>query len=236
MTQHIARKNPPDYNNYIYYPSLPAAIIACITFAIIAIILSTQIRRARLKYPIILAVGAGCESLGYLFRALGAAGRETNFPLFLLMQMFVVLSPLAFMAALYVIYGRLVRRLAKIRTVDEIQRPRVAEFSPLPPQWYARVFVTCDVTSFLIQAAGAGTITSTDINTAKTGKNILIAGLAFGLVTFATFVGLIIHMNLNVNKAMKANQLKTLGLNSDWRRIMLPTLVSSACILVRTGK
>lgn len=241
-----ARRNEPDYNNYIYLPSLPAAIIACITFAIIATVLSIQIRRNRVKYPIILAVGAACESIGYLFRALGAAGRETSFPLYLLMQMFVVLSPLALMAGLYVIYGRLTRRLVKIpgystttltpdATGEPVHKKRTADFSPLPPQWYARVFVACDISSFLVQAAGAGTITSSDYNTAITGKNILIAGLAFGLVSFVTFVVLMLLMNVNVTKSMQAGEFRAVGLKSNWRMIMLPMLVSSACILIRTG-
>lgn len=219
------RKNPPNYNNYIYIPSLPAAIIACITYAIITAILAYQLRRNRVKYPLILVIGAGCESLGYFFRALGAAGRETNFTLFLLMEMFIVLSPLAFMAGLYVIYGRLVTRLKS--TTGE-------RFSLLKASWYTRVFVTCDISSFLVQAAGAGVITSTDRHTAETGKYILIAGLAIGFITFATFVALVLSMNVSVWRAQAKGEFEAVGLTRDWRMIMVPILIASACILIRT--
>lgn len=108
----IRAKRNSNTNNYIYIPSLAGAVVSCLLFALIAIGLLLLTRRYHLKYTIILIVGATCEALGYLFRSLSASGnRLDSFALFLLMDIFVILSPLAFMAGLYVVYGRLIRRM-----------------------------------------------------------------------------------------------------------------------------
>lgn len=142
LLEHLLSKRAGGVRNYYgYSPSLAAAIVSCLVFITIAVLLTVQIRRARVKYPIIIAVGAYCEFLGYVFRALGGTGgRQSSFALYLLMQLFIILSPLAFMAGLYMIYGRLVRRMD---STDE----KKTNFSPLPARWYARTFVGCDILS-----------------------------------------------------------------------------------------
>lgn len=247
-------------NNYIYVPSLAGAAISCCLFGIVAVVLSVQTRRYRIKYTIILAVGAACESLGYLFRSLSASvghGLLDNFALFLLMDMFVILSPLAFMAGLYVVYGRLVRRLSidfsgadsnssSSSSVSGATNPtRSIRVSPLPPRLYTRVFVTCDITSFLIQAAGAGLIVSSTPSTASLGKDILMAGLAFGLASFCTFILLTIWMTLSVHRhnsssntrgevrATTTKQGEVQG-TVGWTKIMIPIFIGELCILIRT--
>lgn len=255
----LVRRGDLDNNNYIYIPSLAAAIVAFLIFGILSIILAVQIRRWRTKYMVVLAVGAGCESLGYFFRALSASGnRLTSFPLFLLMDLFVILSPLTFMAGMYLVYGRLVRRLVlssdSTSWTKSSKKPEAevclvttpapapgsmvcgkrVSFSPLAPEHYARLFVMCDITSFMIQSAGSSLIVSSNMSTAQLGKNILMAGLAFGLATFIIFILLVCFMLVNVSWASKQGFLSTIGLGRDWWKILIPILVGSLCILVRT--
>lgn len=252
----LTRRNETQ-NNYIYIPSLAGAAISCLVFAIIAIALLLLTHRYRLRYPIILIIGAACESIGYLFRSLSASGnRLESFALFLLMDMFVILSPLAFMAGLYVVYGRLIRRITTVAGSldhsDESSTTRTnvndttaqgkpkhgsTKFSPLPAHLYTRLFVICDVISFLIQAGGAGLIVSSKPTTSRLGKYILLVGLAFGLASFSTFISLVLWFNLSVYKISRRSNNETvraIGLSDDWRQLMVPILIGSMCILVRT--
>lgn len=244
---HLHYSRDTNQNNYIYIPSLAGAVVACCLFSIIAILLSWQTRRYRIRYTIVLAVGAGCEALGYLFRSLSASGnRIDNFALFILMDMFVILSPLTFMAGLYVVYGRLVRRLttstppaSKVSSLSQSESltnaaPNLTRFSPLPPHLYTKVFVTCDISSFLIQGGGAGLIVSTKATTAETGKDILLAGLAFGLISFCVFIFLTVWMTINVSRSMTRKEFESIGLTRDWTRLMIPIFIGELCILVRT--
>ncbi|ORY84325.1 RTA1 like protein-domain-containing protein [Protomyces lactucae-debilis] len=215
-------RQPYVRNRYIYQPSLPGAIASCIVSFALTVALSYQIRKYRTKYMIILAVGTAAESLGYVLRSLGASGRESSFPLYLLMQLFIVLAPLAFMAALYIIFGRLVRRVGQEKAL-------------IPPAWYARLFVTCDILSFLIQGAGAGFIVSDNRTTAMAGKNTLIGGLAFGLLSFASFCVMAILLHLRVLKDKKHDaHFRPTGMHENWQTIWIPLYIGMVAILVRT--
>ncbi|CCG82408.1 putative RTA1 domain protein [Taphrina deformans PYCC 5710] len=220
-----------DTNNYIYIPSLAGAVVSFLIFALITGVLAWQLVRYRVRYPTIFVLGAAFEALGYLFRTLSASGdRVMNFTLFILMDMFVILSPLAFMAGLYITYGRLLSRF----TTTTGGSGKGFRFSFIPASRYAKLFVACDVTSFLIQAAGAGLIVSKDAGTAATGKWILMAGLAFGLFSFSIFVACVVYASVRVRRAERAGTFVALGLAPNWRWVLLPVSVSALCILART--
>lgn len=61
--------------------------------------------------------------------------------------------------------------------------------SRIPPQWYPRIFITCDVISLVLQAAG-GALASTAEDTAgaNLGRDVMIAGLVFQVVTMTSFI------------------------------------------------
>lgn len=62
--------------------------------------------------------------------------------------------------------------------------------SRIPPKWYPRIFIPCDVISLILQAAGGGISASagTDKDLANLGTNIMIAGLAFQVFTLTVFI------------------------------------------------
>lgn len=61
----------------------------------------------------------------------------------------------------------------------------------MKPKTYTYIFVTCDLISLILQAAG-GAITSVadDQSTRDKGVNIMIAGLAFQVASIAAFMAL----------------------------------------------
>lgn len=79
-------------------------------------------------------------------------------------------------------------------------------------------------------------IVSSKPSTARLGKYILLVGLAFGLASFSSFVSLVVwflHSTYSISRK-QGKQVKAIGLTTGWRSIMVPLLVASVCILVRT--
>ncbi|KAG1755634.1 RTA1 like protein-domain-containing protein [Suillus lakei] len=87
----------------------------------------------------------------------------------------IVLSPCFFIAANYVLLGRLAREIDSVHQVL------------LPVRRLTLIFVLSDVTTFVIQAAGASMTTSTVYNSALTGLHIFLAGLVLQLTSFLFF-------------------------------------------------
>lgn len=72
----------------------------------------------------------------------------------------VVLSPVGFIAGNYILLGRLARHLDS------------AQYLLIPATKITKIFVTSDITTFLIQGAGGGLSTSNTISTAESGAHV----------------------------------------------------------------
>lgn len=89
----------------------------------------------------------------------------------------LIIAPVFFSAALYVLLGQLIHRAPDPKSV-----------SMITPRMYAIVFCTCDVVSLVVQAVGGAMASEADTDTAqKNGTHIMVAGIAFQLVTMALF-------------------------------------------------
>ena len=79
------------------------------------------------------------------------------------------------------------------------------ENSRLKPLSYPRIFIPCDVASLLLQAAGGG-IASAASNQNKSpdvGDHIMVAGLAFQVLTLAVFICLCTDFTVRTIRRMK---------------------------------
>ncbi|XXH05739.1 hypothetical protein Hte_012175 [Hypoxylon texense] len=80
------------------------------------------------------------------------------------------------------------------------------ENSRIPPKFYTRIFIPCDIISLILQAAGGG-LASAAFHTGKSttkGDNIMIAGLAFQVFTLLVFIVLCGDFFLNVRRRHRA--------------------------------
>ncbi|XDG07452.1 hypothetical protein ABKA04_007067 [Annulohypoxylon sp. FPYF3050] len=80
------------------------------------------------------------------------------------------------------------------------------ENSRIPPKWYTRIFIPCDIISLILQAAGGG-LASVAFHTGKstdTGDNIMIAGLSFQVFTLLIFMLLSLDFFINVLRRRRA--------------------------------
>lgn len=115
--------------------------------------------------------------------------------------------------------------------------------SRLPPQWYPRIFIPCDVIALILQSAG-GAISSTaddDRDAADLGKNIMIAGLTFQVVTVFVFIVLATDFAVRTwlrIKSLGANALdvRHQGLRSSFffRAFLGALALATICIFARS--
>ncbi|TFK55933.1 RTA1-like protein [Heliocybe sulcata] len=136
----------------------------------------------------------------------------------------IVLSPCAFIAADYVLLGRLARYL------------KCEQHLLVPPSRITIFFVCSDVVTFLIQAAGGSISISNDPQTALTGSHIFLAGLAAQFVSFLFFsvvyIVFLIRAWRNSREVFSIDQGKKWY--NDWRILGVALFISCIGILIRS--
>lgn len=123
-----------------------------------------------------LYLGCGCEFAGYIGRV-ASVGDYSNVNTFLLQFICLTLAPAFIAGGVYYLIGYLCL----------VYGPH---FSPLRPRWYSYIFICCDVLSLVIQALGGG-IAAVALNEHKssdTGTHIMLAGIAFQVVSMSLFI------------------------------------------------
>ncbi|KAJ3485777.1 hypothetical protein NLI96_g4729 [Meripilus lineatus] len=145
-------------------------------------------------------------------------------PIYIAEYLFVVLSPCGFIAAEYVLLGRLSTWL------------KADEYLLIPPKRITPVFVASDVITFLIQAAGGSVSVSNNPSTALAGSRIFLVGLALQLVSFILFSILYIVFLYRVYtlEPKKWTQDHSLVWYADWRSLAGALCLSCVGILIRS--
>ncbi|KAF7352628.1 RTA1-domain-containing protein [Mycena venus] len=148
------------YNPLRYIASNVLTAIAFALVLLVAIIQTVLVRKFGAKFMLSMIIGA------YTFA----------FGIYIIEYLFVVLSPCAFIASEYVLLGRLARYL------------NCDKHLMVNPRRITIVFISSDITTFLVQAAGGSvSISSNTLSLAKVGSNIFLAGLVMQLASFLTF-------------------------------------------------
>ncbi|KAI5206639.1 hypothetical protein AUEXF2481DRAFT_113182 [Aureobasidium subglaciale EXF-2481] len=141
-------------------------------------------------------VGMFC---GLLLEVLGYAGRVTlhgnpfNFDQFVLYLVCLTIGPAFLTASIYLCLGRIVI----------VYGEGISRFSP---KFYTLTFMVCDFLSLLLQAVGGAlAATQDDTNPSDTGVNIMIAGLAFQVVSLTIFIALSLEFVFRARKARESD-------------------------------
>ncbi|KAF1974927.1 RTA1-domain-containing protein [Bimuria novae-zelandiae CBS 107.79] len=212
--------NPNRFILYRYNPSLPAAIIFVVLFALSTFYHIFQIGRKRTWYFIPLAVGGAFEFVGYIGRAQSHFDQWKLGP-FIMQSLLLLVAPALFAASIYIILGRII-----LLTDGE-------KHSLIRQKWLTKIFVAGDVLSFLVQSGGAGIQASGSTSSMKTGEKLIIVGLFIQLTFFGFFVTVaaIFHLRLHkygtISTAVNLDEL-------PWKRHLVALYVSSGLILVRS--
>lgn len=193
-----------------YRPSLAFAIVAIVTFSILAIVHTLLAARYKVRWWAMVILGSVFEVVGYVMRAF-AYYYPYRVVYFVVQYFFLVVSPVLFSASIYACLSILT-----------------------PGRWILATFVTLDVITTIIQIAGAAGIGSAESNQQNPTKfnNVLIGGLAVQL--FSSLVFLIIFILFLAGWAASVRfQFPTTDREANTRQLFI-LFAATLLILTRT--
>ncbi|KAF9219844.1 hypothetical protein BS17DRAFT_760233 [Gyrodon lividus] len=162
------------YNPFKYITSNTLTAIAFVVVMMIAVVQTFCTFRYGTKWMMAMVIGEYTYVVGFGCRFVLHYKPDSQ-GMYIVEYMFIVLSPCAFIAANYVLLGRLSSHLS------------CTEHLLLPVRLLTPVFVSSDITTFLIQAVGGGMSVSHSPSQVLTSSHIFLAGLVVQLVSFLTF-------------------------------------------------
>lgn len=199
---------------YDYDPNRVAAAVAGSLYLLCSVCLFARAVSNRAWWALCLPLGSMNMAMGFFIRIVLPNNPDSSM-LFLSQQLLILLSPAAFLAFNYLLYGQF---------VADCLDP---SYSRIPPRKAATWFVISNLVSSLIQTVGGGLQTSKSVSTDKLGVNMVLAGLAIQTIPFALFIFLCLH----VYKHIRAHGI---SLSSEtWGPIVPALLFSSATIMLR---
>ncbi|GIZ45418.1 hypothetical protein CKM354_000858500 [Cercospora kikuchii] len=162
---------------YGYTPALAVGVLGVVLFFTAAVAHLYLLVRHRTWYFTPMLVGTIMEIVGYAFRLLSSQQNPYSVPYFVVQYFFIVVAPVLFSAAIYTIVSVMINIYGR-------------DFAPLPPKAVLGIFITCDVVATIVQVAGAALVGVAYSNQRDptTPNNILLAGLAFQVFSFAVFL------------------------------------------------
>lgn len=225
-----------NFQLYRYTPSLPAAIVSVVVFAVLTGLHIWRMWRARAFYFTPFVVGGVCEcstclisrrihnmltipntvqTIGYCGRIWGHYDKEAIGG-FVIQAILILVAPALYAASIYMILGRLIRTL------------KAGHLSLVPIDWVTRIFVTGDVIAFSLQAGGGGVQSGGTLELYDSGEKLIIAGLFVQICVFGFFVvaSMMFHR--------RYIQQSTGSAVVPWRRYLYVLYATSAIILVRS--
>jgi len=207
-----------DFKLYRYDPSLPAAIVTTIIFAILTAVHFWRLRRAGAVYFTPFLIGGIFQTIGYCGRIWSHFDKE-SIGGFVMQAILILVAPALFAASIYMILGRLIRAL------------KAEHLSLIPIKWVTKIFVTGDVFAFGLQAGGGGIQSAGTLDMYEMGEKIIIAGLFVQIAVFGFFVvtALLFHSRMIKNSPAGTSQGPV-----AWQRHLYVLYVTSALILIRS--
>ncbi|KAI9038220.1 RTA1 domain-containing protein [Aspergillus affinis] len=202
-----------------YTPSLGAAVVFIICFLITTTFHTYQMFRTRTWFFIAFVLGGYFEWIGYCARAV-SANQSPDWTLgpFIVQSVLPLVAPALFAASIYMELGRLIVVL------------HAEKHSLIRIKWMTKIFVTGDVLSFLLQAAGAG-LMGMKSKMAQNGPNIIIGGLVIQVLFFGFFMisSAVFHVRMHRDPTPYS-----LSIPLRWTEIIYVLYAASLLILVRS--
>ncbi|GLI80428.1 hypothetical protein PoHVEF18_008783 [Penicillium ochrochloron] len=182
---------PVQATTYGYYPNFGGNIFFTVFFGILGVLqIGYGIYFRTWTFMVALGAGAIMEMAGYVGRVL-MNSNPWDESAFKLQIVCLVLAPTFVAAGVYLTLKHIVLNLGP-------------EHSKLKPRLFTWIFISCDVGSLILQAAGGGVAAAagkTNQKLLKAGDDIIIAGIAFQVVTMAVCGLLGLHFFWNVYRS-----------------------------------
>lgn len=161
--------------SFLYLPTVPGNAIYAAIFAIYIIAqLYLGIRHRVWGYMTAMVLGLLAEVIGYVARVLLHNSPFNNND-FLMYLICLTIAPALLSASIYLCLSRIVIVYGE-------------NLSRFKPRTYTAFFCTCDLICLVLQGMGGGIASTADtVSGSNTGKNIMLAGLIFQLISLGLF-------------------------------------------------
>ncbi|GAA5949407.1 hypothetical protein JCM3765_003399 [Sporobolomyces pararoseus] len=187
------------------------------------------------RFLLTLTIGMTCMVLGFILRVAYNSALD-SIGVYAIMTLFILLSPCAFLATNYMLLTRLARAL----------NAESALF--IRASIVTKLFVWCDVFTFLLQGAGGGL--SSQPTSADLGHKIALVGIAVQLASYCLFTLLLIYFGFKAPRKFPQikegyRQHSTAHRDSyspfattplhNWKNLWYLLLITSVGIIVRSA-
>lgn len=224
-----------EFKLYQYEPSLWAAIVSAVIFAVLTVVHTWRMFRVRAFYFTAFTIGGVCkytlvlrcsppadvfpvQTLGYCGRIWSHFDQEALGG-FILQAILILVAPALYAASIYMILGRLIRAL------------RAEHLSFIPVKWLTKIFVAGDVVAFTLQAGGGGIQAAGTLDLYKLGEKIIIVGLFVQIVIFSIFMATSVTVHRRITAEPTPEAVRAIV---PWRRHLWALYTTSLLILVRS--
>jgi hypothetical protein len=194
-------------------PNLALGILGAILFTIALVMHLWLLLRHRTWYFSTVVVGLVMEIVGYAFRLLASQKNPYAVSYFVAQYFCIVVAPVFFSAAIYTVISVMIRIVGR-------------QYAPLPPKLILWIFIVCDIVATVVQIAGAALVGTaySDQKDPTTANNILLAGLAFQVFSFAVFI---LCFTLFLRRSSKV-------LGRDLKTFSYAVMVAALAVYLRT--
>jgi hypothetical protein len=211
---HISEECPIEHTVYSYRPSLWVNTLLASLFTIAFLSNIWLGIRYRIRaYSIVLTLGCLAQMIGYGAR-IGMYFLPFNAIPFQAQVCCLIIGPAFNSAAVYLMLKHIVALFG-------------SEWSLLKPKLYTIIFIGADIVSLVLQAAGGGIAATTaigDDDMLNLGNNIMMAGIAFQVVTLTVFASLATAFCIRRVRAVKSYPLRGNALQA-WQAVPFRWLV-----------
>ncbi|KAJ5651413.1 uncharacterized protein N7484_005136 [Penicillium longicatenatum] len=214
----MAKLEPMKNGYYLwhYVPSIAAAVIFVILFFVVTVFHFWKLFKSKARFTLPFAIGGLFEIIGFSARI--AAHNHTGALIpYVIQSIFVLLAPILFAAAVYMVLARIICSVS------------AEQLSPIRIRWITKIFVGCDIITFLIQGSGAGMTAESTMS--QMGQYIVLAGLALQILSFVLFLmtAIIFANRIKLNPTSATTQGE-----SPWKKHLYSLYAISAMILLRS--
>ncbi|WVW82404.1 hypothetical protein I302_104411 [Kwoniella bestiolae CBS 10118] len=209
-------KNDP-CNPFRYIPDKAGNIVVAEFFTHSAFFLLLCYIHRPIRWFLVLLIGAATHAIGLWFR-LGIRALPHSLGFIIIEEILVVLSPCAYLAALYILLGRITQHLDGAKYLR-----------PIKPEKVAKIFVWSDLITFLIQGNASGLLSNKNPTVVKAARYGILVGLILQFISFMFFCYLVVMFFYRVRK--EAPQLYRLR---RWKKLYFALIFTCVAMLVRS--
>ncbi|KAL3459773.1 RTA1 like protein-domain-containing protein [Aspergillus heterothallicus] len=172
----MAKCIAPEDSGWTFCPNLLAAVLFTVLYGLCIFIHLFLAIKTRKKFCWVIIMGSVWLTVGFALRA-KAAHHISGIGDFIPQSIIIFLGPLWLNGFVYMVMGRMVHML--------LQRDRLYRISA---RRLTLIFVILDIIAFFVQASSSGPMSDDDPDVAKTGANIMMAGVGIQQAFITFFV------------------------------------------------